>query len=141
MSISETLQENGIRLRNITAGNHKTLCPQCSHTRKNRRDPCLSVTIDGDGVVWNCHHCGFSGGSTGELRPQYQRREYTKPKREPNPQRTDKTLEWFKARAISPATVEHFGIYRTAQWFPQTNQEQDCIAFPYEWKEELRNVK
>lgn len=142
MTVSATLQDAGIRLRDLRPGSHKTTCPQCSHTRKNRRDPCLSVTIDGDGVVYHCHHCGFSGGSKeGQQAPRYERREYTKPKREPNPERTDKTLEWFKARAISPATVEHFGIYRTRQWFPQTGNEQDCIAFPYEFREQLRNVK
>ncbi len=142
MDIGSTLQEHGIRLRNLSAGSHKTQCPECSHQRKNRRDPCLSVTIDGEGVVWNCHHCGFSGGSRESgFRPQFQRREYNKPKREPNPQRTDKLVDWFTGRGISSATLEHFGIYRTKQWFPQTNSEQDCIAFPYEWREELRNVK
>lgn len=142
MAVMDFLQENGIALRDTRPGNYKTTCPQCSHTRKNRRDPCLSVTIDGDGAVWNCHHCGYSGGSKeGQQAPRYERREYTKPKREANPERTDKLLEWFKARAISPATVEHFGIYRTRQWFPQTGNEQDCIAFPYEFREQLRNVK
>lgn len=141
-NVSATLQEQGIRLRATTAGSYKTQCPQCSHTRKNRRDPCLSVTIDGDGVVFNCHHCGYSGGSRDNVvRPQFQRREYTQPKREPNPQRPDKLIEWFGKRGISAATVEHFGIYRTKQFFPQTGDERDCIAFPYEWREELRNVK
>ncbi len=59
---SEIIGEAGIRLRRDNDGNHKTTCPQCSHTRKNRRDPCLSVGIDRQGVRWHCHNCGWSGG-------------------------------------------------------------------------------
>src|SRR3546814_10685228 len=43
----------------------KQICPQCSHTRKNKRDPCLSVTTVSGGFLWNCHNpgCGFKGVS------------------------------------------------------------------------------
>ena len=42
--------ERGIKLSSVRCGNHKTQCPRCSHTRKKKRDPCLSVTIDQEGV-------------------------------------------------------------------------------------------
>ena len=45
----DKLAEHGIQLRNTKAGDHKTICPQCSHTRRNKKDQCLSVTIEGDG--------------------------------------------------------------------------------------------
>lgn len=143
MDFVAALNEQGIHLRNYAAGSQKVQCPQCSHTRKNRRDPCLSVTIEADGAVWNCHHCGFSGGYHGdrEHRPQVQPRQYVKPKREANPQRPDTLVAWFEKRGISKATMERFNVYRTKQFFPQTGDERDCIAFPYEWNEELRNVK
>lgn len=50
-------------------------------------------------------------------------------------------LAWFEKRGISAETVRKFGIYKTRQWFPQTEREEDCIAFPYEWDGQLRNVK
>jgi twinkle protein len=48
-----------IPLRGGGRGSFKTTCPQCSPTRKNKKDRCLSVKIDNDGVVWKCHHCGW----------------------------------------------------------------------------------
>jgi putative DNA primase/helicase len=57
---SEILASHG-----IAPGGHKlaytTICPQCSHARRKKRDRCLSVLIDGRGVRWNCHHCGWKG--------------------------------------------------------------------------------
>ena len=61
MVLRDKLARQGIEIRGWREGNHKTVCPKCSATRRKKRDPCLSVTIDGDGAVWNCHHCGWSG--------------------------------------------------------------------------------
>lgn len=140
---STGLAEHGIRIRNATVGNHKTVCPNCSHLRRKKGDPCLSVTVEADGrAVWNCHHCAWSGATGGEgYRPAMARRSYRKPAREDNPQRPESLLGWFARRGISSATVERMGIYKTRRWFPQTKTENECIAFPYEWDGELRNVK
>ena len=56
------LADLGIRFPR-EAGTQRTTCPQCSDTRKNKRDPCLAVSFKPDGgVVWFCHHCGWTGG-------------------------------------------------------------------------------
>lgn len=61
----ELLHKQGINLRRVQTGNQKTTCPQCSHTRRNSRDPCLSVYV-GDGEIrWQCHHCGWKGADDG----------------------------------------------------------------------------
>ena len=39
--IAEKLSAEGIRLNRYTAGNQKTICPKCSHTRRNKTEPCL----------------------------------------------------------------------------------------------------
>jgi twinkle protein len=137
------LAEHHIRLRDAKPGNHKTLCPNCSSSRRKKNDPCLSVTVKTDGsAVWNCHHCNFTGGAGGqEYRPVRERRTYRKPQRDPAPQRPDTLHAWFEKRGISRDTVTRFGVYRSRQWFPQSEKEEDCIAFPYEWDGELRNVK
>jgi twinkle protein len=69
---AEILFERGIKLGSGRPGNHKTLCPRCSHTRKKKRDPCLSVAIDHEGVRWRCHNngCDFSDGEFYEPRSQ-----------------------------------------------------------------------
>jgi hypothetical protein len=61
-TLGEILDKHQITLRNFNHGNHRTTCPRCSATRRKRRDPCLSISIDQAGVRWNCWHCGFSGG-------------------------------------------------------------------------------
>src|SRR5262245_21273394 len=60
----QILWERGIALRFRAAGNHKTKCPKCSASRKKKNAPCLSVSIDGEGVRWHCHNngCDFKGG-------------------------------------------------------------------------------
>ena len=141
--VQSALQEHGIRLRDYKLGSHKTTCPACSSNRRKKNDPCLSVTIDVDGrAVWKCHHCNFSGGAGGEgYRPARERRTYRKPERPVRRDQPDTLMGWFAKRGLSADTVQRFGIYKTRQWFPQTKQEEDCIAFPYEWDGELRNVK
>ena len=59
--LAEDLLEQGIRPKRWSSGDQKLLCPKCSATRKNRKDLCLSLTIDGDSVLWNCHNCGWAG--------------------------------------------------------------------------------
>ena len=54
-----TLTELGIYIDESKGGNQKTKCPRCSHARKNKTDPCLSVNID-EGIYY-CHHCGWKG--------------------------------------------------------------------------------
>lgn len=60
LHVRDGLNQAGIQLRNIGAGNHKTFCPKCHHTRKNKHDQSLSVTVSADGVVWKCHSCEWS---------------------------------------------------------------------------------
>jgi twinkle protein len=52
-----------IDTRGRSSGQIKTLCPKCSHQRKKKHDPCLSVDLDQG--VWNCHNCGWKGGLNG----------------------------------------------------------------------------
>ncbi|MDX0144060.1 toprim domain-containing protein [Sinorhizobium meliloti] len=143
VDVRSALAEHGIRLRDYRTGSHKTTCPNCSSGRRKKSDPCLSVTIDQDErAVWKCHHCQFSGGAGGEgFRPAIERRVYRKPTRPARKEQPDTMLAWFLKRGLTQETVQAFGVHKTRAWFPQTNQEEDCIAFPYEWDGELRNVK
>lgn len=59
VTVYDIIARYNIALTDFRAGNHRALCPQCSHTRKHRRDRCLSVKIDDKGVTWNCFNCGW----------------------------------------------------------------------------------
>jgi hypothetical protein len=63
VDVGKVLAEEGIKVRSFKFGNQYTLCPHCSHSRKgsHKKIRCLSVKIDQNGVVWNCHHCSWSG--------------------------------------------------------------------------------
>lgn len=140
-SVTDWLREQNIPLRDTRPGDHKTTCPQCSASRRNKSDPCLSVTIKaGDDVVVNCHHCGWTAGNA-QVRERTSRSVYNRPEPVSAPERPDTLFTWFEKRGISAPTVVHFGVYKTKQWFPQTGGEAECIAFPYMWQGVLRNVK
>ena len=56
----KTFHELGIDTKGHSSGQIKTPCPKCSHTRKKKHDPCLSVDLDRG--LYNCHNCGWAGG-------------------------------------------------------------------------------
>lgn len=66
----EIAEALGIRLKSLGNGTQSTTCPQCSARRSaaGKSNTCLSVLIDGDGLRWNCHHCGWKGGEFYEAR-------------------------------------------------------------------------
>ena len=134
----EKLIEQGIRLKHYSIGNQKVTCPKCSHARRNKTEPCLSVTIKGDGAVWKCHHCEWFGGvGDGSQKTEY--KNYKKPQTPINQELPNGSIEWFAKRAISKTTIEQFGIFRTEQSFG--NGSEGVIAFPYHKDGELVNVK
>lgn len=134
------LASHGIRLGSKTMGNHKALCPRCSHDRKpqNRRDRCLSVKIEPDGhAVWNCHNCSWTGSSRSRLREVNMPRA---PIAMPKPTipairyvgaLPQAVLAWFEARGISRDVVERNGI----------GFSEGAIQFPYRRGGDVVNIK
>jgi twinkle protein len=140
IDLDDRLAEQGIKgIATEKPGNHKVPCPQCSHTRKKKGDPCLSVTIDGrGGAVWKCHHCGWDGGASESRRD---RPIYKRP--DPNRQgtKTEKLYDWFGRRGISAAIVDRYGITFKRAYIPGLKREEWAIAFPYWRGGQLINVK
>src|SRR5690554_2899654 len=95
--IGERLAEHGIRLTDYAAGEHVTICPACSYSRKKKTDPCLSVKIDGEGgATWICHHCDMTGNVPCFEKPY----KWTRPTLPEKPKRSEAMYDWFKAREI-----------------------------------------
>lgn len=148
MVLSDAPLDHKIQLRDWRPGNHKTLCPQCSHTRKNKRDPCLSVTIDGDGkAVWLCHHCGWAGGTPPERRDDFQRRPrpaqraYKRPVGDCEGTKSARLYEWFAKRGISAKVVDRYGVTFRRVYIPAKNAQEWAIAFPYYRGPDLVGIK
>lgn len=143
MDAREWLDSQGVKIRRFAVGDFKTTCPRCSAGRRNKKEPCLSVTVNSpDDVVVNCHHCGWSEGNVAKGEYKSTRRHWKVP--EP-PEREEGDFElmlaWFRDRAISADTVANFGIFPTRQWFPQSDREERCAAFPYRWRGQVWNHK
>jgi twinkle protein len=140
----QLLDEHGIRLRHHRDGNQKLLCPKCSHTRKNRSDPCLSVLIDADGVTWNCKNCEWKGAvkeRAGDPAP-YRRRPSSpiRPKQAPG-DLTPAVLAWCAGRSISEKTARRNRLGSARVYIAKLKAEVDCIAFPYYRDGVLVNLK
>jgi len=130
----ESIVNAGIKLRDYRQGNQKTLCPQCSHTRKKKTDLCLSVTINYDGAMWFCHNCGWTGGSK-TSKPKFTPVAYARITPEQN------VYDWFAKRGISKAVVDRNNIGHAKHYIPAKGKEADCIQFPYYRGEKVYNIK
>lgn len=126
--------ELGIDVSKIkTSG--KTLCPKCSHTRKHKNDPCLSVDVDKG--VYNCHNCEFKG----YISENADHKVYAKPTFVNNTELSEKTVNWFFKRGISQKTLIEAKVTENNEYMPQVQKERNAINFNYFRSGELINIK
>jgi len=130
-----TLKDYGINTKGRVNGQFKTTCPKCSHTRKKKKDPCLSVNIDEQ--VWNCHNCGWNGS----VIKRKVKLEYVKPKWSNNTELSDKLVKWFASRKITQKTLIRNKITEGETYMPQIQKNINTIQFNYFRDDELINIK
>lgn len=128
MKYREKLSKLGITLTK----SGKQICPNCSHTRKNKTEPCLSVTYTDNAVLYKCHNeCGFEG--VVYYRDKFERKKTYKRPEEPKVlENLSPVYAYFKKRGISQKTVDMYGI--------SFNSKKE-IVIPYYKYGELVNVK
>jgi twinkle protein len=126
------LQNLGIVLKRQN-GSTKTKCPKCSHTRKNKRDLCLSVDIDNG--LYNCHNCGWTGNVKFKKKKEF----IIPPKINLN--LNDRVKKWFVNRAITEPTLLHYKIGESLEYMPQAQSNRRCINFNYYRDNDIVNVK
>ena len=125
-------QELGIQIKS-NAVQQKTKCPKCSHQRKNKNDPALSVNLQSGS--YNCHHCGWSGNVKFKAKQPYI---------EPDVQSVDlseRTISYFKKRGITESTLANWKVTESVEWFPQVQKKRKAINFNYFRNGKLVNVK
>lgn len=130
-----TLEDAGINIKNRTAGNVKTACPQCGDKTS------LSVNIS-EGV-WNCHKpsCAWKGSLNKKAPYNEPKVVYTRPEWTNNTSIDDKTVNWFKGRGISQQTLLEAKVTSGPEFLPQVGKERNCIKFNYFRDGELINIK
>lgn len=128
-----TFEENGIYIRE-TSGQEKTVCPECSNSRRKSKDKCLSVNID-EGV-WHCHHCGWKGSL--KKFKSLKKSDVAPIPTLPEPPKTkigtflpDNVYQWFEGRGITRSVVNDAKIGYKDRW----------IQFPFYKDGEVVNVK
>lgn len=126
-----TFRDIGIQTMR-TGGREKVLCPECSHTRTNKREKCLS--LDHDDGLYNCHHCGWSG-SIHERRQK--RPNWVRPTVTFRDGPTQKVIyDYCAERGISRKTVDHFRIDAVNHY-----GIGPAMSFPFVKNGEIVNVK
>ena len=140
--IVDGLAEQGIKLQSYNIGNYKTFCPECKNSRKpkNKGDTPLSVTIDNDGAVWNCHNCGWTGNSlTRSNGIRFEPKKIARPVLPTKQQQTSKMVDYLSSRKIGKETINEFRLYEDNHSFGK--EPESCIAFPYVEDGEIVNIK
>lgn len=115
------------------AEEQKLKCPKCTHTRKNKADKPLSINLSKG--VYNCHNCGWSGNV--KFKPKI---DYVKPP-DATTELSFRMVKWFAKRGISEATLLHWKIGESSEYFPQVSKNRTAINFKYYREGELVNIK
>lgn len=131
-----------INVNKQTTGHTKTLCPKCSHTRKKKTDPCLSVDLDKK--VWKCHNpgCDFKGRlSTYEKYDKVRERANV-----PDPEKnkfSSEMLSYFNKRKITEETLRRNYCYEEQRWMSgyRKGEKTPVFCFPIYRDHNLVNVK
>lgn len=128
MEYRDKLRDLGITLTR----SGKQTCPQCSHLRKNKTDPCLSVTYTDEAVLYKCHNCDWSGAVYYRSKFEQTKKNYKRPDTPKVVKELAPIYKYFAKRKISQKTVDLYGV--------SFNDKKE-IVFPYYKYGELVNVK
>ncbi|HCQ17126.1 MAG TPA: hypothetical protein DIU20_12735 [Cryomorphaceae bacterium] len=135
----DSITDLGIDLKGKRRGTVKVLCPRCSHRRKKKSEPCLTVNLQ-EGW-YKCHNddCDFKG--TVAKSQDQEPRSYTIPEHRPG-NLSERTLDYLtQERALSKEAIEYFKITESSEWFPQVERKRTAINFNYFREGSLVNIK
>lgn len=118
----ELLSDLGIQVDKIRGNSGKVTCPKCSHTRKKKNEPCLSVDVEQG--KYNCHNpdCGFHG-SVGN-KEFTAKKEYVKPVFSNRTDLPDGVVKFFQQRCISQDTLVKTKIAYGPEWMPSAYSKE-----------------
>jgi twinkle protein len=123
------------QIYNYEPNGERSLCPECSHTRKKKNDKCLAWDKkENRGYCHNCTAAFF------EFRP-HEVKEYVCPQWSNKTELTDQAVKYFEGRMISQNTLVKMRVYSDREFMPQFNKEVPVICFPYFYNDKLVNIK
>jgi twinkle protein len=147
----ETTEVNGFLIdefnqHDLDVGAKQGTCPLCSHNRKPKNQKAKCASYDWKRGIGTCHNCNSTFQMHTYKRKGKAEKVYVKPPGPPNSKEkpefvSDKVIEWFKTRGISPQTLIDLEISEGPEWMPQTGKTENVIKFNYFMGGELTNVK
>lgn len=130
---------NQIETKGKISGAIKTTCPNCSHTRKKQKDPCLSVNLTkGVAKCWNCEEIAIRDFK------ELEHKEYDLPPQEWRnfTSLSDGFVKWFRdVRGIRQETLIACRITEEKKFHPAKGKEQNSVVFNYFEGSKLVNKK
>jgi twinkle protein len=119
-----------IKVRGNESGIKKTTCPQCSESRKKKKDPCLYVNFNsGVAKCYNCDALSFRDSNTTKTEKEY----IQLPQTWQNfTTLSNAMVKWVSdSRKIRQETLIHFEITEEIQYQPAKQKELNNIVFNY----------
>jgi twinkle protein len=142
MTTLEQLQQLNIdppKYSPFVLGQNRTICPECSTDRKKSEERCLSVTIEEDGALFLCHHCGYSGRVGAIISTR--KTNFTKPDYVASDSLEEVVSSYFKGRGITDEVLLRNRVGYVQTYMPQESGEVGALTFPYFRGDEVINVK
>jgi twinkle protein len=128
-----------IKVNGSPRGAKKTTCPLCSHDRKKKTDPCLSVNFGtGKAKCWNCDALSFREQAEIKAKP------YTLPAQNWHnyTKLSEKMVKWCEdVRHIKQSTLIDMGVSEEMAYVPALSKEVNCLTFNYFEGEQVVNKK
>ena len=126
--------------------NIRIVCPACSHTRKgrNQKDPCMSVLIKDDRLVYECKHCDASGATSlrEKQAPRHHPINKTYQKKSESGELSELSLNYLmNDRHLRRSILQQFGVFDVKKYFPKLEREALAIGFPYFENEKIYATK
>jgi len=129
-------------------GQIRIKCPACSPLRKKKNEKALACNLDGESIVYHCHHCNIEGAVKQTDRIPIKANNSPKPVESTSQSHlkitgiqslSDKWLSWLEKRGISKATAESYGVVCGERMC--NGRTSTALGFPYRMGDNLVAVK
>src|SRR5579875_3714795 len=109
-------------------------CPKCYHTTE-KQQPTLHVAMDTQS--WFCKHCGFAGNLLQGAQNPPANGSFFSPWKlnpflstyQPSLNMSKGAIETFKKKKISEQTLQHFKISQAKTYFPNLEENLNCVVY------------
>lgn len=120
-------------------------CPKCDHKRQKHETPTLYIFLGEQ--KWFCKHCGFAGNLLQGVLQEQNKPAVDALMLNPFIQSYQPTLninkpaiENFKKKKISEQTLQHFKVGQSKVYFPEREENINCLVYPYYQEQRLVNL-